>query len=619
LNDSAGNSFELRLHNNRLYVMKVETSGAILYGGELVLDPLPDSVLYGGSGSTDATAVEGSATLDTTPEDFIANNQSDFEETMSAETGGTAEVDGVDAGSAIVRYSVYFDSSVDTATVDAVAASLDTDAGLQSILAKSSTLTTTTAAKTPGTTTGKITKKVAVPKIVKAGVSDGVLSITAVGAYNAWAYKYSGTTSYTTLDPSVSSVAITPPSADFTVTIRLLSPDNTQLGVPRTLSLSMLPIPLFQLNPKTDDGMTYNATAASDMKDAVSGATFAVGANSNLRWQNGGSHAVYAGVFTATEHAFGPTPWGHGQVNQGSRFDTQMQMEDETTMPAVLAQMETSQEFSISYWFRSTINYKNPTGWYAAIANNTSVKVTGGPVITHFIAVPDSWTQNYSSTKSSWAPGGGWFSGLANANSKVAYMHLYSSQTSAAIFHWSDAVLASSNTDAAVSGDIGNRIVQGGYSLSRTQKHHYLDGQWHQLIQSRKTGAYWKVYIDGVEYKDLDAQTGGFQFPEQSATYAKLSDVPMKMANVGHPVAPAVGGGVSFGMSGYSVDMDINGNNDNLREKANPALMFADFRVSNQSVGASGAQAMYDAKKNDVKTSFIDQPGTSSYWGPWVN
>lgn len=606
--DSDGNKIEFRLHDNKLYVMKMETNGSYLYGAEMLLDPLPDDVLYGSAGNPNSTAIEASATLDTTPEDFIANNQQDFIDTMNAETGGSTEVEGVDAGSAIVRYSVYFDDSVDASAIDALTASLDTDAGIQNILAKSSTLTAVAAAKTPGTTTGKVTKKVAIPKIVSASVSDSVLSIKTVGAFNSWGYKYAGSDAYTALSPGVSTVSLTPPSMNFTITIRLMSPDNDQLGIPKTLTLSMLPVPIYHLNPKVGDGQTYDSAAASDLKELVSGAIFAVGANSNKRWQSGGSHAVYEGAFTDTEHAFSGTPWGSGQRNQNVTFDSGFEIDDETTMPAVLAQLESSQEFTISYWFRSTINYKSPPAgsWYESdVNNNASVSMMGDVTITHFLAVPDSWTSNYSSTKSAFFPGGGGFSGLANGQSKYAYQHCYASMDKAAIYHLSDAVL---NSDGST-GWPGQSIVQGSYNHTKAEDHEFMDSEWHCFVISRKTGQFWKMYVDGVEYKDLDAAPS-ISLPDTQggATFVIPSDAPMRMANVGHGVLPAVGGGVSFRYSGLTS-----------RETSSPGMLFADFRICAQAVGQSGAQGIYDSKKDLVKTNFVDQPGTSGYWGPWVN
>ena len=130
--DIAGNEIQLRLHDNTLYICKVDSDGGITKGGELILDPLPDSLLYGSQGTPSSEAATGSATFDTTVEAFTAA-QDDFISTMNSSTGGSTEIVSVSSGSAVVVFDVFFHSS-DTTSADALLTTLSSDAGLQGLL-----------------------------------------------------------------------------------------------------------------------------------------------------------------------------------------------------------------------------------------------------------------------------------------------------------------------------------------------------------------------------------------------------------------------------------------------------------------------------------------------------
>ena len=74
---------ELRFHNDKLYICKVESDGSIINGAELVIDALPPSVLMGLNGSGASEVIRSVLSLSGIAfEDFDSDAREQFKEAI---------------------------------------------------------------------------------------------------------------------------------------------------------------------------------------------------------------------------------------------------------------------------------------------------------------------------------------------------------------------------------------------------------------------------------------------------------------------------------------------------------------------------------------------------------
>lgn len=286
LQDVDGNQLQLRLHSNQLYIMKVNSDGSITTGGEIILDPLPNNVMYGAQGDSTNEAVDGNITLDTSASDFQSNNQDDFISTMNSETGGNTVVNSVTDGSAVVDFTVFFDSSKTATEIDAVVTKLNSDTEIAAIVAKGSTMSALTATKTAGFTSTKKTA-LAQPALIAVAMSGGNLVFTTVGMFDKIEYKAASESSFASTTQS--SVAYTAPSAQFDLTARLRNALGELVGIPKTVSLATMLTLLNVQNSSYNSGQssfyTLNWDDASEQAD----------------WRNYHHHALSEGGVDLTD------------------------------------------------------------------------------------------------------------------------------------------------------------------------------------------------------------------------------------------------------------------------------------------------------------------------------
>jgi len=245
--NSDGETMELRLHDNKLYMMKLDTAGNITDGGEIVLDALPSDVLYGSSGETSNPSVDGNITLPgTTAAEFAEVYQEPMTEELETEFDATVEDMVIEEGSAIVSFTLVFDSSVDTATLDNVVSTLSDDTQIQNIVQKVPSMSTMTATKTAGFTPSK-GAKLAQTKLVgithSSGASDTALTFKTVGPYAKIQFKWSTGTYSETLTKSGS---IANPTSDATLIANLLNNEGVVLST-KSLSVQFIPDPVLVL------------------------------------------------------------------------------------------------------------------------------------------------------------------------------------------------------------------------------------------------------------------------------------------------------------------------------------------------------------------------------------
>ena len=240
ITNAANEKLELRLHGNKLYVMN--TTGNGFEGGELVLDPLPDSILYGAGGDSLNEAIDAKMTftgLDSAG--FVATERAVFMSTMNEETGGSTVVNSVGEGSAVVDFTVFFDSFKSSGDIDALVVSLGDATQITAMFAgKSAALQT--AARTNGSTPTRSLKKAAAAiTSVTGATNDGVstLVIGTVGGYNQLSYQLDAGAWVTLAVGAPSSTVFTPPSNVFTVIAKLISPEGLLLGSELSRQITM--------------------------------------------------------------------------------------------------------------------------------------------------------------------------------------------------------------------------------------------------------------------------------------------------------------------------------------------------------------------------------------------
>ena len=112
---------------------------------------------------------------------------------MNDDTGGSTSVNEVTEGSAVVDFTIYFDSTKPSADIDAVVTKISSDTGLASILANSTTMTNATPIVTPGFAPVRSQKRAKTKLLALEGETSttgtSTLSVRSVGLFNSWAYK----------------------------------------------------------------------------------------------------------------------------------------------------------------------------------------------------------------------------------------------------------------------------------------------------------------------------------------------------------------------------------------------------------------------------------------------
>mgnify|MGYP000058903517 CR=1 FL=1 len=135
--------------------------------------------------------VEGSITLDMNYNDFTAESQSDFIDTMNSETGGDTTIVNTSEGSLIIEYRVIFDVSKTQLEIDDVVTKLNDDVEIQNIINKSTTLNGFVSRKTPNTATKQkqlLTKKPKIIDVIYDGTNTKIMFKT-IGSYKQILYK----------------------------------------------------------------------------------------------------------------------------------------------------------------------------------------------------------------------------------------------------------------------------------------------------------------------------------------------------------------------------------------------------------------------------------------------
>ena len=113
--NSDNEKFELRLHNNSLYIMKINSSGTI-EGGEIILDALPLSVTHGENGDSTNEVIELVVTTDATSEsDYDSTEAIDAVQSLAPDA--SVVYTGTAPGSLKLLFDITFPAGVDTSVV----------------------------------------------------------------------------------------------------------------------------------------------------------------------------------------------------------------------------------------------------------------------------------------------------------------------------------------------------------------------------------------------------------------------------------------------------------------------------------------------------------------------
>jgi len=173
-------------------------------------------------------------------------------------------------------------------------------------------------------------------------------------------------------------------------------------------------------------------------------------------------------------------------------------------------------------------------------------------------------------------------------------------------------------TDAAISAGTGDMRTDGQVHLhygngSVANQRQFSDTLWHQVVLTRKTGAFWKSYVDGQVHRDFYNSppdgTGNTTASIGSATggYAVPGDIPIRtFVPSSNGTTETIGAMLNFGMAGGRLD-----------HAHYPDFHFADFRMYSSAIGDSGVTDLYNEKK-DLAVTGLDHPGTATYYGPWA-
>ena len=276
---------EMRLHDGKLYIMSHE-SGSIV-GGVLVLDPLPDSAIYGTQGLSSSDGVNFTLTLG--EQDYSAWTQADTDAlvaALKAETGAAQVNVTIQEGSVkAVCDFVLSSSASDQATKDALVAKIDTVTKVNTILAASSSVKLQTAAtQNNSSTVPTIQTVTAKPELLSTSVVGDNLVFEILGAYNAIQWKTGG--NWVTLPSPFATSLFGGLEGTHDIEFRLISPDSSVLGIPATISVSFPAQFAYYITGVT----TVNGSQEFDNSAYQSGTLSLVDALFGFRGLNAGDH-----------------------------------------------------------------------------------------------------------------------------------------------------------------------------------------------------------------------------------------------------------------------------------------------------------------------------------------
>lgn len=251
ISDSTGNTIEFRLHDNKLYVMKI---GETIEGGELILDPLPISAQFGAGGNSTNTVLETSVT--TQANDMSEINQADVEDAMVELTGAdSAVLTGTAAGSLILKFDLIFETGTDASILTTALTAAQDSAQIQSAFqAKGGVMA---ALAVTASSAVQVTKTVSA-KILSATFTSGdpsTVAITTLGPFAEIQHKLSTESVWRTITGASSGESTTPAGMSFTVNFRLR---NNEGGVLATKDIDI------NLLPATANVFAFDNTVQSD-------------------------------------------------------------------------------------------------------------------------------------------------------------------------------------------------------------------------------------------------------------------------------------------------------------------------------------------------------------------
>lgn len=128
-NSTFSNKVDIRVHDSKLYVCKIEDSGAIFYGAELVLDTLPAAAMYGTQGILSAKKIASQVSLNLVFDSWTAQDEADFSAALLEGIGvqdAVVKILQLIDGSVQIRYEIIFASSVTDSDITAANTTLST-------------------------------------------------------------------------------------------------------------------------------------------------------------------------------------------------------------------------------------------------------------------------------------------------------------------------------------------------------------------------------------------------------------------------------------------------------------------------------------------------------------
>lgn len=194
--------------------------------------------------------IDGSITLDMNYNDFTAETQNDFIDTMNSETGGDTTIMNTTEGSAIVEYRVIFDVSKTQQEIDDVVTKLNDDVEIQNIINKSNNMKNVPAWKTrtKSITRGqKLTKQAKIINVIYDEANSNIVFRT-IGSYKHILYK---ATERETFESSTGKVVDLPTGFTNKLDVKLVDVNDGDLTSIKSYSFDTIS-PVITLNGDTE-------------------------------------------------------------------------------------------------------------------------------------------------------------------------------------------------------------------------------------------------------------------------------------------------------------------------------------------------------------------------------
>lgn len=190
--------------------------------------------------------IEGSITLDF--EEFTADNQADFIQTMNSETGGDTTIMNTytTEGGTIIEYRVTFDVSKTQQEIDDLVVKLNDDVEIQNIINKSATMNGVMASKTAYTIAKRERRLIKQAKIIDViyDMANSHIVLKTIGSYQHILYK---ATEQETFESSASKVVDPPLGFTNKVDIKLVDVSGGDITAAETYTFDIIS-PVITLN-----------------------------------------------------------------------------------------------------------------------------------------------------------------------------------------------------------------------------------------------------------------------------------------------------------------------------------------------------------------------------------